>query len=43
MLALLCRSGGFHRTTTMPAGQDVDLDQIACSDLEQPQASPAAG
>ena len=29
-----------ERTTTVRAGQDVDLDQIAWSDLEQPQADP---
>ena len=28
------------RTPTVLAGQDVDLDQIAWSDLEQPQAGP---
>ena len=27
-------------TTTVLAGQDVDLDQIAWSDLEQPQTGP---
>ena len=27
-------------TTTVLAGQDVDLDQIAWSDLEPPQAGP---
>ena len=31
------------RATTMLAGQDVDLDQIAWSDLEQPQAGPKGG
>ena len=31
------------RTTTMLAGQDVSLDQIAWSDLEQPQAGPKGG
>jgi hypothetical protein len=37
------RSGCFHRTPTMLADQDDDLDQIAWSDLEPPQASPKGG
>ena len=32
-----------ERTTTVRTGQDVDLDQIAWSDLEQPQADPKGG
>ena len=31
------------RAATVLAGQNVDLDQIAWSDLEQPQADPKGG
>ena len=36
-------SDHFHRTAAVFAGQEVDLDQIAWSDLEQPQAGPQGG
>ena len=37
------RNGHLDRATTARAGREVELEQIAWSDLEQPQAGPQGG